>query len=150
MVLLKQNVKNRQCNYNLLITKNETLYTFENKSPVNHINFNNILREQKKHNSILMILTSPNLKKIKLKEHKIELTIYSLQDCLNQILYKILLEKIHALPKTIETISVLKESLVFSASKYVIINTNKDSIVKTIPLQLNGYGSSIKLYYYTL
>jgi len=54
---------------------------------------------------------------------------------------------INASPKTIGTISILKESIVFSASKNVIIKTNKDSLVKTIPLQLNEFGSSIKLYH---
>ncbi|MBN4085135.1 DUF1684 domain-containing protein [Flavobacteriaceae bacterium AH-315-B10] len=54
---------------------------------------------------------------------------------------------INTLPKTIGTVSILKESIVFSASKNVIIKTNKDSIVKTIPLKLNEFGSSIKLYH---
>lgn len=54
---------------------------------------------------------------------------------------------ITTLPKTIGTISVLKEGIEFNASKNVIIKTNKDSIVKTVPLQLNEYGSSIKLYH---
>jgi uncharacterized protein len=51
------------------------------------------------------------------------------------------------LPSQIGTISVLKESLVFNAFKNVIIKTEQDSIVTTLPLQLNEYGSSIKLYH---
>jgi hypothetical protein len=54
---------------------------------------------------------------------------------------------INGLPKTIGTVSILKESIVFSASQNVIIKTEKDSIVNTLPLQLNEYGSSIKLYH---
>lgn len=54
---------------------------------------------------------------------------------------------IDALPSQIGTISVLKESLVFNASKNVIIKTELDSIVTTLPLQLDEYGSSIKLYH---
>jgi len=54
---------------------------------------------------------------------------------------------IDALPSQIGTISVLKESLVFNASKNIVIKTEQDSIVNTIPLKLNEYGSSIKLFY---
>jgi uncharacterized protein len=52
---------------------------------------------------------------------------------------------IDSLPPQIGTISVLKETLIFNASKNVIIKTEQDSIVTTLPLQLNEYGSSIKL-----
>lgn len=55
--------------------------------------------------------------------------------------------QINGLPHTIGTISVLKEAVVFSASKGVIIKTKQDSVVTTMPLQLNEYGSSIKLYH---
>jgi uncharacterized protein len=55
--------------------------------------------------------------------------------------------EIEALPSQVGTISVLKESLVFNAFNDVIIKTEQDSIVTTLPLQLNEYGSSIKLYH---
>ncbi|RLD30044.1 MAG: hypothetical protein DRI75_01435 [Bacteroidetes bacterium] len=55
--------------------------------------------------------------------------------------------EIEALPSQVGTISVLKESLVFNAFNDIIIKTKQDSIVTTLPLQLNKYGSSIKLYH---
>ena len=55
--------------------------------------------------------------------------------------------KIDALPKTIGTISVLKDDLSFSASNDVTIKTKQDSIVSTLSLKLDTYGSSIKLYH---
>jgi len=55
--------------------------------------------------------------------------------------------QINSLPKTIGTISVLKDDLTFNASKYAIVKTQQDSVVTKLSLQLNEYGSSIKLYH---
>ena len=51
------------------------------------------------------------------------------------------------LPKTIGTISVLKDDLKFVASKDIIIKTKEDSVVNSMSLTLDKYGSSIKLYH---
>ncbi len=54
---------------------------------------------------------------------------------------------INMLPKTIGTISVLKNDLLFSSSKDIIIKTKDDSIVNSLSLKLDNYGSSIKLFH---
>ena len=54
---------------------------------------------------------------------------------------------IEELAPTIGTISVFEDSLVFSASENVIVKNNQDSIITNYHLELNEYGSSIKLYH---
>lgn len=54
---------------------------------------------------------------------------------------------INALPKTIGSVSVLKDDLLFNASKNVIVKTKEDSIISSMSLKLDSYGSSIKLYH---
>ncbi len=54
------------------------------------------------------------------------------------------------LPKTIGTISVFKDSLVFRSSDKIKIRNSRDSIITYYRLDLNEYGSSIKLFYNNL
>ena len=54
---------------------------------------------------------------------------------------------IEGLASTIGTISVFKDSLVFIATENVEVKNSQDSIISTCQLQLNEYGSSIKLYH---
>jgi len=51
------------------------------------------------------------------------------------------------LPSRIGAISILKNGIIFSTTEDVIIKTKEDSIVTTMNLTLNEYGSSIKLFY---
>jgi len=51
------------------------------------------------------------------------------------------------LPSGIGAISILKNGIIFSTTEDVIIKTKEDSIVTTMNLTLNEYGSSIKLFY---
>ena len=54
---------------------------------------------------------------------------------------------IDSLPETIGTVLIGGDSLSFIASENIKVNTENDSIITTMPLQLNEYGSSIKLYH---
>lgn len=51
------------------------------------------------------------------------------------------------LPSRIGAISILKNGIIFSTTEDVMIKTKEDSIVTTMNLTLNEYGSSIKLFY---
>lgn len=76
--------------------------------------------------------------------------LFKLNDSINTFGKDILNDfvlNIDALPKTIGTVSILKGGIVFIAFKDVIIKTYNDSIVNTIPIILNEYGNSIKLYH---
>lgn len=55
--------------------------------------------------------------------------------------------KIDSLPETIGTIVAENDSLSFIASENINVKTENDSIITTMPLRLNEYGSSIKLYH---
>jgi len=51
------------------------------------------------------------------------------------------------LPKTIGTITLLEDGITFNASEDVLVKTKKDSIINSFRLNLNAYGSSIKLFH---
>ena len=53
---------------------------------------------------------------------------------------------IESLPETIGTVKQENDSLSFIATKNVSIKTENDSVITSIPLPLNLYGSSLKLY----
>lgn len=55
--------------------------------------------------------------------------------------------KIEALPSTIGTISINKDGIEFSNAEGVEITTEADSIITTLPLVLDRYGSSEMLYH---
>lgn len=55
--------------------------------------------------------------------------------------------KIEAIPDTIGTIEVTKNGVLFSATEQVIVKTANDSVISSLPLELDEYGSSIKLYH---
>ncbi len=50
------------------------------------------------------------------------------------------------LPKTIGTVTLLGKALIFDASKDVIVKI-QDSVINSLPLKLNAFGSSVKLYH---
>ena len=54
---------------------------------------------------------------------------------------------IEGLASTIGTISVFKDSLVFITTENIVVKNNQDSIISNYRLELNQYGSSIKLYH---
>jgi len=54
---------------------------------------------------------------------------------------------IESLPETIGTVKLENDSLSFIATKNVSIKTENDSVITSLPLPLNQYGSSIKLYH---
>jgi len=54
---------------------------------------------------------------------------------------------IDELPETIGTITMIDDSLRFSTFKNTEVRTNEDSIIATLPLKLDKYGSSQKLNY---
>jgi hypothetical protein len=54
---------------------------------------------------------------------------------------------IDSLPETIGTVLIGGDSLSFIASENVKVKTENDSSITMMPLQLNEYGSSIKLYH---
>lgn len=54
---------------------------------------------------------------------------------------------IEGLASTIGTISVFKDSLVFITTENIEVKNNQDSIISNYSLELNEYGSSIKLYH---
>ena len=54
---------------------------------------------------------------------------------------------IEGLASTIGTISVFKDSLVFITTENIVVKNNQDSIISNYRLELNEYGSSIKLYH---
>ncbi len=54
---------------------------------------------------------------------------------------------IDALPETIGSISLQDDSLSFKADENSVVKTKKDSLITEMPLDLNEYGSSIKLYH---
>jgi len=58
-----------------------------------------------------------------------------------------LVVKIDALPDTIGNIIMKDDSLNFIAIKNVTVKTKEDSIIKETQLELNQYGSSLKLYH---
>lgn len=54
--------------------------------------------------------------------------------------------KIDSLSETIGNINIESDKLTFTANENVLIKTKDDSIINTLPLKLDDYGSSITLY----
>jgi uncharacterized protein (DUF1684 family) len=59
----------------------------------------------------------------------------------------ILVLNIDTLPETIGNILMNQDSLSFNAAENILIKTKEDSMVTNMPLKLNEYESSIKLYH---
>lgn len=55
--------------------------------------------------------------------------------------------KIDALPETVGVVTIQNDSISFKTTENTIVKTENDSIITKISLELNQYGSSIKLNY---